>query len=55
MRLKSVVFPVPLRPMMPHLSPEATVNVTSLRIDGVAELHGDAGHGDLCHPFTVRP
>ena len=31
-RLNRVVFPVPFRPMMPHFSPDAIVNVTSRRI-----------------------
>jgi hypothetical protein len=29
---KREVLPLPLRPMMPHRSPRATVRVTSLRI-----------------------
>ena len=44
--LKSVVFPVPFRPTIPHRSPSATVNVMSLN-NVVAPNSTDAPETDM--------
>ena len=44
-----MVFPAPLRPMMPHRSPRVTVKVTSSRRRVAPKSTAHAGDGELGH------